>query len=107
MIAPLIASTLPLPLLRRGKVREVYEVDSDTLLLVAGDEEQRVRVHLVDLAYLATAQQRERQSARDERRDHTVTSAAAAAGAAASIWRSTGGTTSSRNSSTCWGARPT
>src|SRR2546427_33114 len=74
---------------------------------VAGDEEQRVRVHLVDLAHLATAQQRERQRARDERRGHTVTSAAAAAGAAASIWRSTGGTTSSRNSSTCWGARPT
>src|SRR2546426_663730 len=37
MTAPLVASTLPLPLLRRGKVREVYEVDSDTLLLVASD----------------------------------------------------------------------
>jgi phosphoribosylaminoimidazole-succinocarboxamide synthase len=30
-------STLPLPLLRRGKVREVYEVDSEHLLLVASD----------------------------------------------------------------------
>jgi phosphoribosylaminoimidazole-succinocarboxamide synthase len=30
-------STLPLPLLRRGKVREVYEVDDETLLLVASD----------------------------------------------------------------------
>jgi phosphoribosylaminoimidazole-succinocarboxamide synthase len=28
---------LPLPLLRRGKVREVYEVDEDRLLLVASD----------------------------------------------------------------------
>ncbi|MSR06923.1 MAG: phosphoribosylaminoimidazolesuccinocarboxamide synthase [Gemmatimonadetes bacterium] len=28
---------LPLPLLRRGKVREVYEVDDETLLLVASD----------------------------------------------------------------------
>jgi len=35
--APLVASALPLPLLRRGKVREVYEVDADTLLLVASD----------------------------------------------------------------------
>jgi phosphoribosylaminoimidazole-succinocarboxamide synthase len=34
---PLVASNLPLPLLRRGKVREVYEVDADTLLLVASD----------------------------------------------------------------------
>ena len=35
---PLLAeSKLPLPLLRRGKVREVYEVDADTLLLVASD----------------------------------------------------------------------
>ena len=30
-------SQLPLPLLRRGKVREVYEVDADHLLLVASD----------------------------------------------------------------------
>lgn len=37
MPAPLSASTLPLPLLRRGKVREVYEVDDATLLLVASD----------------------------------------------------------------------
>src|SRR5690348_15962317 len=35
---PLLAeSTLPLPLLRRGKVREVYEVDAHTLLMVASD----------------------------------------------------------------------
>ena len=37
MTAPLVASELPLPLVRRGKVREVYEVDQDTLLLVASD----------------------------------------------------------------------
>jgi phosphoribosylaminoimidazole-succinocarboxamide synthase len=34
---PLAGSRLPLPLLRRGKVREVYEVDADYLLLVASD----------------------------------------------------------------------
>jgi phosphoribosylaminoimidazole-succinocarboxamide synthase len=33
----LVQSQLPLPLLRRGKVREVYEVDQETLLLVASD----------------------------------------------------------------------
>jgi phosphoribosylaminoimidazole-succinocarboxamide synthase len=37
MTAPLVASALPLTLLRRGKVREVYEVDETTLLLVASD----------------------------------------------------------------------
>lgn len=37
MTIPLAASTLPLPLLRRGKVREVYEVDAERLLLVASD----------------------------------------------------------------------
>ncbi|HMH82673.1 MAG TPA: phosphoribosylaminoimidazolesuccinocarboxamide synthase, partial [Gemmatimonadales bacterium] len=37
MTAPLVASALPLPLLRRGKVREVYDADADTLLLVASD----------------------------------------------------------------------
>jgi phosphoribosylaminoimidazole-succinocarboxamide synthase len=37
MTLPLVASALPLPLLRRGKVREVYEVDAETLLLVASD----------------------------------------------------------------------
>ena len=37
MTAPLVASALPLPLLRRGKVREVYEVDAGMLLLVASD----------------------------------------------------------------------
>ena len=31
------APALPLPLLRRGKVREVYEVDAERLLLVASD----------------------------------------------------------------------
>jgi phosphoribosylaminoimidazole-succinocarboxamide synthase len=34
---PLTESRLPLPLLRRGKVREVYEVDLEHLLLVASD----------------------------------------------------------------------
>ncbi len=33
----LARSTLPLPLVRRGKVREVYEVDAGHLLLVASD----------------------------------------------------------------------
>jgi phosphoribosylaminoimidazole-succinocarboxamide synthase len=37
MIAPLRESTLPLPLWRRGKVREVYEVDQARLLIVASD----------------------------------------------------------------------
>jgi phosphoribosylaminoimidazole-succinocarboxamide synthase len=37
MTETLRASSLPLPLLRRGKVREVYEVDADRLLLVASD----------------------------------------------------------------------
>ena len=38
MTAPAMAeSRLPLPLLRRGKVREVYEVDATHLLLVASD----------------------------------------------------------------------
>jgi len=37
MTAVLTESRLPLPLLRRGKVREVYEVDGATLLLVASD----------------------------------------------------------------------
>jgi phosphoribosylaminoimidazole-succinocarboxamide synthase len=35
--ATLVQSRLPLPLLRRGKVREVYEVDNNHLLLVASD----------------------------------------------------------------------
>jgi len=34
---PLVASSLPLPLWRRGKVREVYEIGADRLLLVASD----------------------------------------------------------------------
>jgi phosphoribosylaminoimidazole-succinocarboxamide synthase len=33
----LVESRLPLPLLRRGKVREVYEVDAEHLLIVASD----------------------------------------------------------------------
>ena len=33
----LVQSELPLPLVRRGKVREVYAVDDETLLLVASD----------------------------------------------------------------------
>jgi phosphoribosylaminoimidazole-succinocarboxamide synthase len=33
----LVQSRLPLPLLRRGKVREVYEVDAERLLIVASD----------------------------------------------------------------------
>jgi phosphoribosylaminoimidazole-succinocarboxamide synthase len=37
MTAPMVSSALPLPLWRRGKVREVYEVDRDRLLLVASD----------------------------------------------------------------------
>jgi phosphoribosylaminoimidazole-succinocarboxamide synthase len=37
MTGVLVQSTLPVPLLRRGKVREVYEVDERTLLLVASD----------------------------------------------------------------------
>ncbi|HEU5051200.1 MAG TPA: phosphoribosylaminoimidazolesuccinocarboxamide synthase [Gemmatimonadales bacterium] len=36
-MSTLAASRLPLPLLRRGKVREVYEVDAGHLLLVASD----------------------------------------------------------------------
>ncbi|HET6797377.1 MAG TPA: phosphoribosylaminoimidazolesuccinocarboxamide synthase [Gemmatimonadales bacterium] len=35
--ATVVESRLPLPLLRRGKVREVYEVGSEQLLLVASD----------------------------------------------------------------------
>jgi phosphoribosylaminoimidazole-succinocarboxamide synthase len=35
--ATLVQSRLPLPQLRRGKVREVYEVDTEHLLLVASD----------------------------------------------------------------------
>ena len=36
-MAVLTESRLPLPLLRKGKVREVYQVDADHLLLVASD----------------------------------------------------------------------
>jgi len=34
---PVLESELDLPLLHRGKVRDVYEVDADTLLIVASD----------------------------------------------------------------------
>ncbi len=37
MTAPMVQSSLPLPVLRRGKVREVYHVDSERLLIVASD----------------------------------------------------------------------
>jgi phosphoribosylaminoimidazole-succinocarboxamide synthase len=37
MTAVLVESRLPLPLVRRGKVREVYAVDAGTLLIVASD----------------------------------------------------------------------
>ncbi len=37
MTQALVRSALPLPLVRRGKVREVYEVDREHLLLVASD----------------------------------------------------------------------
>jgi phosphoribosylaminoimidazole-succinocarboxamide synthase len=37
MTAIVTESRLPLPLLRRGKVREVYEIDAEQLLLVASD----------------------------------------------------------------------
>ncbi len=37
MTGTLTESQLPLPCVRRGKVREVYEVDRDTLLLIASD----------------------------------------------------------------------
>ena len=36
-MTPVRRDRLPLPLLRRGKVRDVYEVDADRLLLVATD----------------------------------------------------------------------
>jgi phosphoribosylaminoimidazole-succinocarboxamide synthase len=36
-IAPVLESRLDLTLLHRGKVRDVYEVDADTLLMVASD----------------------------------------------------------------------
>ena len=36
-IAPVVESNLPLPLIRKGKVREVYAVGDDKILLVASD----------------------------------------------------------------------
>ena len=47
----LTASRLPLPLWRRGKVREVYEVDAARLLLVASD-----RVSTSDIERLTTCE---------------------------------------------------
>jgi phosphoribosylaminoimidazole-succinocarboxamide synthase len=44
-----MSDTLPLPLLRRGKVREVYEVDAETLLLVASDRVSAFDVVLPNL----------------------------------------------------------
>jgi phosphoribosylaminoimidazole-succinocarboxamide synthase len=44
----LTRSSLPLSLLRRGKVREVYEVDRETLLLVASDRVSAFDVVLPD-----------------------------------------------------------
>ena len=35
--APVLESQLDLPLIHRGKVRDVYEVDDNTLLMVASD----------------------------------------------------------------------
>ncbi|MGI8509167.1 MAG: phosphoribosylaminoimidazolesuccinocarboxamide synthase [Gemmatimonadaceae bacterium] len=37
MTVPVNEAALPLPLLRRGKVRDVYQVDADRVLLVASD----------------------------------------------------------------------
>ncbi len=37
MTAPAMAALLPLPLVRRGKVREVYQVDEERLLIVTSD----------------------------------------------------------------------
>lgn len=37
MTSPVRATSLPLPVLRNGKVRDVYEVDADRVLLVATD----------------------------------------------------------------------
>jgi phosphoribosylaminoimidazole-succinocarboxamide synthase len=37
MREPIAKTALPLPLLRQGKVRDVYEIDSDRILLVATD----------------------------------------------------------------------
>jgi phosphoribosylaminoimidazole-succinocarboxamide synthase len=36
-LAPVLESQLDLPLLHRGKVRDVYEIDAETLLMVASD----------------------------------------------------------------------
>ena len=35
--SPILESQLDLPLIHRGKVRDVYEVDDKTLLMVASD----------------------------------------------------------------------
>ncbi|HRP08365.1 MAG TPA: phosphoribosylaminoimidazolesuccinocarboxamide synthase [Gemmatimonadales bacterium] len=48
MTATLKASALPLPLFRRGKVREVYEVDDQRLLIVTSDRISAFDVVLAD-----------------------------------------------------------
>ncbi len=48
MTQTLMASTLPLPVFRRGKVREVYEVDSQRLLIVTSDRISAFDVVLPD-----------------------------------------------------------
>src|SRR2546426_6819042 len=48
MTTPLVESRLPLPVLRRGKVREVYEVDREALLMVASDRVSAFDVVLRD-----------------------------------------------------------
>src|SRR2546422_9638228 len=73
---------------------------------VARHEQQRLAIHLVDFADLATTEQREGKGAGDERKRHTVTSAAAAAGATASTRWSTAGRAGPRNSAPRRGAPP-
>lgn len=45
---PVTQSALPLPIVRRGKVREVYGVDDETLLLVASDRISAFDVVMVE-----------------------------------------------------------
>src|SRR5205823_9648876 len=74
---------------------------------IAGDEQQRYLVNLVNLANLPATEEREREFALDQHARHTSTSAVAVAGAAAVMARIRSGRTRSRKSSTCCGARPT
>src|SRR6058998_32570 len=48
MMEPLVASQLPLRLVRRGKVRDVYEAGAGTLLLVASDRVSAFDVVMVE-----------------------------------------------------------